>query len=116
MSTALKQQNMDDYLQESALHYLQRRQNQPESESALFKRAVEFLERTTGHNQARCENAVARAYGELRAEGDRRYLDIDVSNANTIVIADPETDRRYVIPVRRVVEQFIDRPLAETAQ
>lgn len=108
-TNALQQKSMDDYLQEAAFHYMQRRQAEPQSNADLFTRAVEFLERTTGRAKALCENAVARAYGQLRGDGEPRYLDVDLSNANTIVIADPTTDMRYVIPVRQVLEHFVDK-------
>lgn len=99
-----------DQLQQAALAWLRRHQVQHLGEQVLFSGAVSHLQVTLSANREIAENTVARAYGELRSEGDPRYLDISTSTGRVAVLVDPRTGTSYAVPVRVLFERIIDAP------
>ncbi|MDP2127221.1 MAG: hypothetical protein Q8K97_07565 [Pseudohongiella sp.] len=99
-----------DKLNTVALAYLRRRTVMHLSEQQLFSTAVDHLITTTDCTRQTAENTVARAYGELRSEGEPRYLDITNSTANVAMIVDPNSGMTWPVPISLILQQVIDTP------
>lgn len=100
-----------DTLQLAAELFMQRNQAQHlDCEQALFSRAVAHLVESFSCSQATAENLVARAYGELKADGDHRYMDVSSSTGNMAMLIDPKTGICHPVPVALIFQQLIDTP------
>lgn len=111
MTTSILKKDLQDTLQEAALHFLRRHKDEHlRGEQELFSRAVEHLVVTFAAQQALAENIVARAYGELNVPEAGRYLDMTNSTANAAIVVDPQSGRHFVIPVNLIFQHLIDSP------
>lgn len=86
-----------DYLetmQAAALGYLRRHEGQYLGQNqALFQRAVENLQ-ALGVPQPTAERLVSRAHDQLEALKGHRFLDIDSSTGDVVVLINPATGLR----------------------
>ncbi len=111
MSATQQKSGFKEMLQAAALGFLQRHESEHlGNNQVLFTRAVDVLTRSYGANQAEAENAVARAYGELRNQGERRYVDLATSTGQMVVVADPASGLHHAIPVSEICKRLIDTP------
>lgn len=106
-----KRNDYQDLLQESAVLFLARHwQQHLGADQVLFSRAVAHLVEAFCITQATAENVVARAYGEVRCEGDHRYLDVTSSTAQMALLVDPRSGICHAVPVAMIFQQLIDNP------
>lgn len=106
-----KNKNDCSLIDTAALGFLRRHEQQHSSNNqVLFSHTVNFLRTAYNAGQAEAENAAARAYGELRSKGERRYLDVSTSSGNVAVIADPATGIHHALPIAQIVARMIDTP------
>jgi bisphosphoglycerate-dependent phosphoglycerate mutase len=111
MPATTQKSDFNELLQDAALGFLQRHEAEYlGDDQVLFSRAVNVLTRSYGAAQAQAENAVARAYGELRNKGERRYLDISTSSGHSAVICDRDRGIVYTVPVAVICQRLIDSP------
>ncbi len=98
-------------LQQAAELFIRRHQAQHlGADQVLFSRAVAHLVESFSTTQATAENVVARAYGELKANGDPRYLDVDNSTSSMAMLVDPRSGICHAVPVSAILQQVIDNP------
>ncbi|EZQ18974.1 hypothetical protein CF98_00335 [Halopseudomonas bauzanensis] len=98
-------------LQEAAALFLARHQAQHlGNDQILFCRAVAHLVDSFSTSQATAENIVARAYGDMRANGDHRYMDVSNSTSSLALLVDPRTGICHAVPVAMIFQQLIDSP------
>lgn len=98
-------------LDAAALAYLQRNQAKHlGDEQNLFNLAVAHLMASLSADKGLAEASVARAFGELKNGGERRYLDVSASNGDTAVIVDPASGITHVVPVALICQLLLDRP------
>jgi hypothetical protein len=111
MSATHQKPDFNELLEAAALGFLQRHDSEYlGSNQVLFSRAVEVLTCTYTATQAQAENAVARAYGELRSQGERRYLDISTSTGHVAIIVDPDSGLSHTVPVSEICKRLLDTP------
>lgn len=109
MTTA--DRNYRETLDAAALAYLQRHQAKHlGDEQNLFNLAVAHLMASLSADKGLAEATVARAFGELKHGGERRYLDVSASTRSTAYITDPDSGRTYCVPVAWICQQLIDSP------
>lgn len=109
MSTA--DLNYRETLEAAALGYLQRHQAKHlGDEQNLFNLCVAFLMNSLSADKALAESTVARAFGELKAMSERRYLDVSASNGHTAVITDPTSGIAHSVPVALICQLLLDNP------
>lgn len=100
-----------DYLetmQAAALGFLRRHESQYLGRSQdLFTHAVSHLQ-VMGVPQHTAERLVSRASDQLEAVKGHRFLDIDASTGDVVVLVNPATGQRYCIPVVEIFEALID--------
>ncbi|WP_273809917.1 MULTISPECIES: hypothetical protein [unclassified Pseudomonas] len=97
-----------DAMQASAFAFLQRREAEHLGRSQeLFDRTVDYLKQM-GVPQHTSERLVARASDQLEAVKGHRFLDIDASTGDVVVLVNPATGQRYCIPVVEIFEALID--------
>ncbi|WCE09507.1 hypothetical protein [Pseudomonas sp. JBR1] len=97
-----------DAMQAAALAFLQRHAPQYLDRSqALFDRTVEHLQ-TMDVQRHTAERLVARAHDQLEALKGHRFLDIDASTGDVVVLVNPATGLRYRIPVQEIFDALID--------
>lgn len=98
-------------LDAAALAYLQRHQAKHlGDEQSLFNLGVAHLMASLSADKGLAEATVARAFGELKHGGERRYLDVSASTGSTAYITDPASGRTYCVPVAWICQQLIDQP------
>lgn len=106
--------NVNDYhdvLQQAAQLYLERNQAQHlGNEQALFSRTVAHLVDSFSCTQATAENLTARAYGDLKAGTDSRYMDVSSSTGKMAMLVDPKSGICHAVPVSLIFEHLIDTP------
>lgn len=109
--TTLDTTDYQQTLQQAAAMFLGRHQAQHlGNDQALFSRAVAHLVDSFACTQATAENLVARAYGELRSGGERRYMDVSNSTSSMAMLVDPESGICHAVPVAMIFQQLIDSP------
>jgi len=103
--------NYRETLAAAALAYLQRHQAKHlGDEPNLFNLGVAHLMASLSADKGLAEATIARAFGELKHGGERRYLDVSVSTGDTAFITDPDSGRTYCVPVAWICQQLIDHP------
>ncbi|KUM45036.1 hypothetical protein [Pseudomonas sp. EpS/L25] len=97
-----------DAMQAAAFAFLQRHEGEHLGHSQqLFNRGVEYLLQM-GVPQHTSERLVARAADQLEAVKGHRFLDIDASTGDVVVLVNPATGLRYRIPVQEIFDALID--------
>jgi DNA-directed RNA polymerase specialized sigma54-like protein len=100
-----------DRMQAAALSFLIRHQAEHLSNTdQLIERAVTHLNERLQVPEHTAKRLVERAYSELKPEPEHRYLDVDSSTGLVAVLVDPESGRRYRIPIAEVFAACIDDP------
>lgn len=100
-----------DTLQQAAAMFIRRHQAQHlGADQVLFSRAVAHLVESFCVTQATAENLVARAYGELKADGDPRMLDVSNSTSSLAMLVDPRSGICHAVPVSLIFQHLIDSP------
>lgn len=109
MNTA--DRNYRETLDSSARAYLQRRHGQYlGDQESLFAMGVTYLVASHCADLALAENTVARALGELKHCGERRFLDVSASTCATVVIVDPVSGISHAVPVALICQLLLDNP------
>lgn len=109
--TSTAELNYRETLEAAALGYLQRHQAKfLGDEQNLFNLGVAFLMSSLSADKALAECTVDRAFGEMKAAGDRRYLDVSASNGHTAVITDPASGIAHSVPVALICQLVLDHP------
>lgn len=102
--------NYRETLDAAALAYLQRHQAKHlGDEQNLFNLCVAHLMSGLSADKGLAEATVARAFGELKSGGERRYLDVSASNGDTALIVDPASGITHAVPVALIC-QLLDHP------
>lgn len=97
-----------DTMQAAALTYLRKHESQHLGRSqALLDAAVEHLQ-LMGVPQHTAERLVTRASDQLESLKGHRFLDIDASTGDVVVVVNPATGQRYRIPVQEIFDALID--------
>mgnify|MGYP000441980757 CR=1 FL=1 len=97
-----------DTMQAAALAYLRKHDNQHLGRSqALQDAAVEHLQ-LMGVPQRTAERLVLRASDQFECFKGHRFLDIDSSTGDVVVLVNPATGLRYRIPVQEIFDALID--------
>lgn len=108
MTTANHPADYLDIMQAAALTYLRRHECEHLGHSqALLTCAAEHLQ-LIGVPQHTAERLVARAHDQLEALKGHRFLDIDSSTGDVVVLVNPATGLRYHIPVQEIFDALID--------
>jgi|SRR5690606_18087291 len=111
MNKPLTISDYQDVLQQAARLYLERKQAQHlGNDQALFSRTVMHLVASFDCTQATAENVTARAYGELKAGGDQRYMDVSGSTGQMAMLVDPALGICHAVPVSLIFQHLIDTP------
>lgn len=98
-----------DTLQQVALLFMQRNQAQHlNCEQALFSRSVAHLVDAFSCSTATAENITSRAYGQLKAGDDPRYMDVSASTRHVAMLVNPATGICHPVPVTLIFEKLID--------
>ncbi|HCV75710.1 hypothetical protein [Pseudomonas oryzihabitans] len=97
-----------DTMQSAALVYLRKHDSQHLGRSqALKDAAVEHLQ-LMGVPQRTAERLVVRACDQFESLKGHRFLDIDSSTGDVVVLVNPATGLRYRIPVQEIFDALID--------
>lgn len=101
-----------DMLQQEAELFLARHQARYlGDDQTLFSLAVANLVGSfQGCTQATAENVVSRAYGELKAGDDNRYMDVSSSTGKMVMLVDPDSGICHAVPVSLIFQHLIDTP------
>ena len=108
MTTANHPADYLDTMQAAALTHLRRHECEHLGHSqALLTCAAERLQ-LMGVPQHTAERLVARAHDQLEALKGHRFLDIDASPGDVVVLVNPAAGLRYRIPVQEIFDALID--------
>ena len=97
-----------DIMQAAALAYLRKHESQHLGRSQALQDAVIDHLQLMGVPQHTAERLVARATDHLEALKGHRFLDVDASTGDVVVLVNPATGLRYRIPVQEIFDALID--------
>jgi len=109
MTEFLTAQQHQDHLQLTALGFMHRHQARFGNDHLLCAASVQHLMDALDASQESAENAVIRAYGELRYQGDCGYLDLTLSTGHLAVLRNPANHGLYLLPVATLMHHLVDR-------
>jgi hypothetical protein len=97
-----------DTMQAAALAYLRNHEAKHLGRSQALQDAAAAHLQLMGVPQHTAERLVTRANDQLEALKGHRFLDIDASTGDVVVLVNPATGLRYCIPVVEIFDALID--------